>query len=612
MRRFRHLISIASLGVAAVAAAPLDFSPEDTYIAPENMIVLRMVRSNGSVREFERVLAKRGVLRSVGGWKGSETKGRVVVETPPSSKSPERYEFRRGRLVAYESEGFSTNVAYGAVRSRLPEERSPLLVSALPPPDAKTLASMTKKMLRREYASKWGRTGRLMFPYGNPNQTAVFWAEVALALFALAVLLKRRAIRAAFVFFGIASLVMVLWAGSRGAVIALCMSLSLLAFEKRDLVAKAVKSRWFWFAALAVAAVAVSWIAFRDHKFLVRGFGEGQKGWSNRVRLQMWMVAPRMIMDAFSGWGDAFEVGRAYMDWYQPLSEVSIPGSLINDHLTFLVGATWPLRMLYVAVWTAAFALGAVCALRRRTAFPLAMLALWFVCSWFNPVSSAKALWIGPASACAVMAFCWRSYSRGAIAVVALSSLAACCVFAVAVPLAARGWKPTDVPLAVRHVGNATYVNVKGDAVPETWVVDTTGEAMGGILSAKGVRLFYAFNPKAEPIAVVRKVDDLPSEGVERLILGGTQGDAWLKKISSSPKAREHLPSAVVFVSPPFPPEAVPPALRAASDVVFLVGEFAARYGDVYAAPREDVVLVPGMEVYIENWLGLSLGVPTE
>ena len=59
-------------------------------------------------------------------------------------------------------------------------------------------------------------------------------------------------------------------------------------------------------------------------------------------------------------------------------------------------------------------------------------------------------------------------------------------------------------------------------------------------------------------------------------------------------------------------PEAVPPALRDACDVVFLVGEFAARYGDAYAVPREGVVLVPGMELYIENWLGLSLGVPTE
>ena len=56
MRSFLPSAILASLGVAAAAAAPLDFSPADTYIASENMIVLRMVRSNGSVREFERVM----------------------------------------------------------------------------------------------------------------------------------------------------------------------------------------------------------------------------------------------------------------------------------------------------------------------------------------------------------------------------------------------------------------------------------------------------------------------------------------------------------------------------------------------------------------------------
>ena len=45
---------------------------------------------------------------------------------------------------------------------------------------------------------------------------------------------------------------------------------------------------------------------------------------------------------------------------------------------------------------------------------------------------------------------------------------------------------------------------------------------------------------------------------------------------------------------------------------LFLVGEFAARYGETYAKAREGVVIVPGMEVYIENWLGLSMGVPVE
>ena len=600
------------IGAAVCEAASSDHSPADAYLAPQNMIVLRLVRPDGSVREFERVLAHGGQLRSVGGWKGTERKGRASVEGPTPAGGVERYSFRRGRLVAYEKDGVSTNFAYGAARSRLSEEHSPLLASALPPPDAKTAAAIAKKTISTEYSRKWGRSGRLRFPYRNPNQSAAFWAELALALAALAFCMKRACLRHACVALCAASAACVLWSGSRGGVLALCAAFAMFAAVRRDLVFRLLRSRRFWIAAAVAAAAVVAWIAWKDPKFLTRGTGiGGGNAWSNRVRWQMWLAAPRMILDAAGGWGAYFDVGRAYMDWYQPLSEVSLPGSLINDHLTLLVGFSWPLRVGYAALWAIFLALSASVAIRRRQAFPLAMTVFWFVGSWFNPLFSAKALWLGPAAAVLTLAFGIRALRRrdavaACIAAVAAPAALACAVFGFG-----RAWRSVDAPVPVRHVGGATFVNVRR-GVPETWVVDTTGDALGGIFSAKGMRLFYSFNPSAESVAVVRTVDDLPTEGVERLVLGGTQGDAWLKNISSSAKAREHLPSAVVFVSPPFPPEAVPPALRDACDVVFLVGEFAARYGDAYAVPREGVVLVPGMELYIENWLGLSLGVPTE
>ena len=56
MRLLAAILLATANGVAAFAAAPLDFSPADVYIAPENMIVLRMVRPDGKVREFERVM----------------------------------------------------------------------------------------------------------------------------------------------------------------------------------------------------------------------------------------------------------------------------------------------------------------------------------------------------------------------------------------------------------------------------------------------------------------------------------------------------------------------------------------------------------------------------
>ena len=64
----------AVVGAAVCEAASSDHSPADVYFAPQNMIVLRLVRPDGSVREFERVIAHGGQLRSVGGWKGTEKK----------------------------------------------------------------------------------------------------------------------------------------------------------------------------------------------------------------------------------------------------------------------------------------------------------------------------------------------------------------------------------------------------------------------------------------------------------------------------------------------------------------------------------------------------------
>ena len=614
MRLLAALVLATATGVAAFAAAPLDFSPADVYIAPENMIVLRMVRPDGKIREFERVISKGGMLRSVGGWTGVESKKSITVESPADANNPERYSFKRGRLVSYVGSGVATNIPYAAERSRLPEERSPLIASAAPPPDAKEASAISKATMAREYKQKWGRSGRLCFPYGNPNQAAAFWAEIAIGLFALAVAFRRRmSVRAAVAAAAAVALACVMWAGSRGAVLSLCAALAVFALTRRDVVVRLVRNKWFWIAVAVAVAAIVAWIVWKDPKFLTRGMGTGgNKGWSNRVRMEMWMAAPRMMLDAASGWGSVFEVGRAYMDWYQPLSEVSLPGSLINDHLTAIVGFSWTLRAAYVALWGFVFALGALCALRRRVAFPLAMAAFWFVGSWFNPLFSAYALWGGPIVAAVVLAWNMRFLKRRDFVVAGAFALVFCAAAAAIVVSLGTRWRSVDAPVPIRHVGNATYVNVRGGEVPETWVVDTTGEALGGILSAKGTRLFYAFNPKGESIAVVRSVSDLPREGVERLVLGGVEGDKWLKFVSTHPEAREHLPDAVVFVSPPFPPDAVPPALFDAANVVFIVGEFAARYGETYAAPRNGVVIVPGMETYIENWLGLSLGVPTE
>lgn len=613
MKKACSLIGSMLLGVAAFAAAPSGYSPADIYIAPENMIVLRLVRPDGSAREFERVLAHNGQLRSVGGWTGVEKKNTIVVRSPENSGKPEVYTFSKGRLTGYETTGFVTNYPYKAERGQLDEKYSPLLRSALPPPDPKTAAAMTKESIERERKSKWGKTGRFAIPYGNPNQTGAFWAELALSLFALFLFFTKPVERMTAAVLCLIALGCTFLSGSRGALLASALGFSVFSVPYRDAVKKHLKNKWVWLGIILGVALVLALVACKDSHFLTRGFSSGKLTWSNKVRLQMWLTAPKMMLDAPGGWDYLFfNVGRAYMDWYQPLSEVSLPGSLINDHLSALVGCPWGLRFAYLAAWGFALSLGVLCLLKRKNAFPLAMLVFWLVGCWFNPLFSAKALWLGPVAAVGVLIYALRCGSLKGVIRAGIVALSLAGIICGGIVYMGSRWKSVDAPVPVKHVGNATYVNIRGNQAPKTWVVDTTGEALGGVLSAKGVRLFYAYNPKAEPIAFVRSVQDLPSSGVERLVLGGIEGDRWLKYISKHPEARANLPDAVVFVSPPFPPQAVPPPLWQSSNVVFLVGEFAARYGEVYAEKQPGVIIVPGMEVYIENWLGLSLGVPTE
>ena len=72
-----------------------------------------------------------------------------------------------------------------------------------------------------------------------------------------------------------------------------------------------------------------------------------------------------------------------------------------------------------------------------------------------------------------------------------------------------------------------------------------------------------------------------------------------------APSARE-----LAFVSPPFAPKDVPQALVNRSGVGMLLGEFAARYVDVYGeGPHPNwVTLVKGAELYISDWTDYVIG----
>ena len=64
------------------------------------------------------------------------------------------------------------------------------------------------------------------------------------------------------------------------------------------------------------------------------------------------------------------------------------------------------------------------------------------------------------------------------------------------------------------------------------------------------------------------------------------------------------------FLSPAMPLDAVPESLRRSCKFAMVVGEFAARYEDVYGhlnASDRGVLVTEGAEAYLPGWVGLVL-----
>ena len=603
-------ILLAALPIVAGAAAdPLGFDPAKNpekalgmYIAPENSLIYRMRQPDGSTREFERDYSRPGTLRSVRGWKGRYWRDLVSIESGPDVKGGKiSYLFRRGRLVAFSREGAEpVTFEYDAPRPSLPEEQSPLLKALVPIPEG------TKNAIDREIDRKWKKSRRLQFPYSNPNRSAMLYSEIAiLALAGALFFVRRRSLRIAFgVVFALAVCCLA-WAGSRGAMLGFAAALACFALSRTGHIRSALRRGRTWLVIAAVVVLAAIWLCVQDSHFLSRGFS-GRSSWSNKIRLEVAQNTPMMLVDAPGGWvGGGMKIGRAYLDWYQPLNVVALTGSLICDHLTRLAACGWLGRFLYVFGWLLVLMWGVVHLVRKRDALPLAMWLAWGVTTAFNPLMSDWTLWVAVvvASVPLVTSCPWRAPKACAAALAAAAVISA----GIITSLYLAGSAKQRPEVKVFRDGMMTMVKTKS---PKTWIVDD-GVTLGGVLCWKDVRRYMKTHPLAPGVGCVSSVADLPERGadVERLVLAGKAGDDWLKKISADPEARRSLPKSVVFIAPPFPPEAVPPPLLKACDVRLVIGEFAIWYHSAeYANAPKWVKVVPGMEMYVAEWMHYALG----
>lgn len=561
-----------------------------SYFAPICPFYYRMMCPDGQLREFKQT-GKRS-FHAPSGWTAKSTGERIVVEDPVSR----RYTFKDGRLAVYEDDkgrhvlSYPVEPCYGGKPPSLwgldPEEV-----------DAKSM----KRQLERKM-DIWRTAKRFRMGFHSPNAAGGLLACLALAGISLFLGVGR--IRMALgALVAVPALVGLVLTGSRGGLVAFAAGFAvLLALSFLHRAVHPVGRRILvLLACLAVTAGAV--LLWRGTGHLTRSLAGGAAGrGEGSDRITIVSSALRMMADAPGGWG-VRNAGPAYSNWYQPMGGNTWQMTLVSDQLTRLVGYGWWGRGLWIFGWLAVLSLLWTFARRGFATGGVAVVLALAVASSFNMMLSETALWILPLLYGGWFVFrmvrgefrAARAYAGSLVVAVAASIVALGTLFAVC--MCASPSEPR-----IRYAGGVVSI---GAGRPEVCIVDD-GETLGGIYAQNLLRRHYIGHPRAPAAAYCRNLASVPA-GCRRLVLAGRQAKNYLALLERrmAPSARE-----VVFVSPPFASKDVPRALFARSSVGILLGEFAARYVDVYGeGPHPDwVTLVKGAELYIPNWTDYVIG----
>ena len=582
---FLLLLSAAVPAASAQEAAPTEIDLAGiTYFAPVCPFFYRMMTPQGELIEFRRRPDGRFVAPK--GWTAGQANGMIVVSAP----GRKCYMFKNGRLVTYRNGKRSYDLSY-------PFEPmyggKPMSLWGLAGFQALDSAQAERVV------DIWRKNGRLRLWFMNPNAAAALFAELAIAFVAL-FLFARRSWSIAGLVLALASLAGLALTGSRGGIIAFGTGLSVmlavkaLRHELRPIVGRL---RWLLGGLVLAAVFAV----------VMQGAGRFTSELKDDIvgkgksydRVELFSAGLRMMADAPGGWG-VNAAGPAYSHWYQSMGGKRWQATMVSDQLTHLVGYGWFGRCLWLFGWLTALAV--LFAAAKRGLSPAAP-AVWFVlftASAFNNMLERWELWVLPIAAMIWFAASrpwksWRDYRRPVLLSLAAAVLVVAILFVVG-HVVERAIPP------VRRSGRAVTIN--GNR-PECCLVDD-GQMFGGIYTQNLIRRHYMQNPKSPAVAYVQTLADVPS-GVRRLVIAGDRCRDYLELLAKgrAPKADE-----LVFVSPPFGPRSVPEELPRRCQFRLVIGEFAARYVDVYGErPYPDwTIVVKGAELYIPDWLQCAFG----
>lgn len=583
--RFSVLLLGALVGLQVSAAGyGIEFDPvkdaakaASSYFARTSCLTYRMWQPDGVVREFDYRGSNAEWLTGADGWQVRMRGDRTFVRSGAALPGgPVGLVFRNGRLVEYTS---------GQRTVTFPDVEMPLRAGSVESlwPDA-----CGDKFSIEDVIDPWKGKRRLRLWFKNPNRMALFLVELLLLLAAGLALTRSRAWRVVGIVAAVVLAIALLKTGSRGGVLALVLSGAFLAafhFRRRLLTQKGLQV----LAIVALAAV-VLFAGFAGRR-MKRGPNRG-----DTLRMELTSAAPQMMVDAPGGWG-FIGSARAYVDWYQPLNRFWFLGSLVNDHLTQLVRFGWPMRAVYVFLWSALMILLVVGAGRRKISpLPAALWIAFLVTTSLNRVMESGWLWLVPVGATFWDMRRFRTFSRKAV----LASVAVAAIVAVLV----------TVLFACAGSGRRTGCQIHADGRrvlvhgmrPQCWIADD-GWVLGGTFAPMEIRLHFQNNPQAPSVGYVKSVLDLPSSGVRQLILGGRAGWDFLVALNEGSFPEDfNMPEEIVFVSPPFPPSAIPELMLKNLKVRIVIGEFAAAFFEEYRKPPTWVEVVRGAELYIPDW----------
>lgn len=630
----RRLAIVAVLLGGSLLAAPGEFPVSSAYIAPENQIFYRLRHENGLYREFQRAMEAPQVMLGAGGWRGFFDGGHIVVQAPGgrNGEIPPTWVFLNGRITRFVASGVTNDIPYNTVRVA-PEGVAPPYFFGTRQEETAVGAKKARKSVqtvkKNLFKNKWNKKERLCWPFASPNENGALFAGFAILAFALLLFGERpfkKSLAVAvtvkivagilFAVFGALLICTISRSAFLGAFVG-CLAVAAFGF-------RCFKDKVTLIALSAVVGVmlagAAGFVCQRGvdnvKKSLFRGFNE-KSSWSNQVRYDMWSAAPRMMLDAPHGWKKV-NVGRAYLDWYEQVDVLQPPLSLMNDHLTRMTRYGWTGRTVYVFTWFALLAALAMWGAKKGNGAPFGTCLAFGVVAWFNPVMPNLYIWGPPALGLLVVAAdAWRWKWKPTILCLAAASAVGALAAAVSawtihvvgenVRAEARRTRP-DVSVKVTENGAVKVKNLKN---PSIWIVDD-GNTLGGIFTCKEIRSAYMRNKTLPGVVYARHVDQLPEKGVKRLVLGGEAGDEWLKNVSENESLRKNLPEEILFISPPFPPSAIPTALLDECNVKYVTGEFNARYYPEMSGPEAQpppwVEVERGMELYILGWMRYAIG----